>query len=652
MSGAATAAMAEGPQSAASSQVLTVDTVEHTPSGATVTLPKGWSLTTSAATLVAVSPERSAKIAVIDVGPAKDAGEAAAKAWSLYGRGQSHPVKLIVANPPRDGWDQRADISYETSENEALALGAVALRKGDKWTVLLRDTPTAIAEKRGGAIALIGQSLRPAGYSRETFAGRTPHPLDAARIEAMKAFVLQAMQDLQVPGTAMALVDHGKVVFEGGFGVRDLNKRAPVDAHTLFMVASNTKGMSTLLLAKAVDRGLVRWDEPVTAVYPSFRLGSDETTKKVLIRHLVCACTGLPRKDYDWIFNTTEATPASTTFTLLAGTEPTSAFGESFQYNNLMASAAGYIAGHLFYPTLELGAAYDQAMQTQIFDPLGMTDTTFDFSRALAGDYASPYGYGPDGEPAALQMDFNYIAKTSRPAGGAWSSAHDMILYVQDEIDKGITPNGRRLISEDNLLIRRKPGVPIGENQHYGMGLMDDSTWGVTVVHHGGSMGGYKTDIMLIPDAKIGAVILTNADAGQLLLRPFMRRLLEVVYDGRPEAAADAAAAAHARKAHFVKERERLTIPPAAGPVQTLASAYSSPDLGRLTVEKRGSDLWFDFGQWRSAMATRVNDDGTTSFVQVSPAMQGAEFVVGSVDGVRTLTIRDGQHKYVYSEVK
>src|SRR5204863_251310 len=71
--------------------------------------------------------------------------------------------------------------------------------------------------------------------------------------------------------------------------------------------------------------------------------------------------------------------------------QPTSKFGEMFQYSNPMAAAAGFIAGHVLYPDLELGAAYDRAMQSNVFDPLGMTSTTFDFKRALAGDHAMPH---------------------------------------------------------------------------------------------------------------------------------------------------------------------------------------------------------------------------------------------------------------------
>jgi hypothetical protein len=164
-------------------------------------------------------------------------------------------------------------------------------------------------------------------------------------------------------------------------------------------------------------------------------------------------------------------------------------------------------------------------------------------------------------------------------------------------------------------------------------------------------MAGYKTDIILVPDAQVGAVILTNADEGQMLLRPFMRRLLEVLYDGKPEAAGDVAASAARYKAQFVAERPRMDEPPAAEPAAALAARYVSPELGRLTVRRTGADVRFDFPEWGSKVASRKNDDGTISFITIDPGALGSEFVVGVKDGKRILTIRDGQHEYVYAEV-
>ena len=559
-------------------------------------------------------------------------------------------VLLTPALPPREFWDEGVQVAYDVSPNEHRTVTAIASKKNGRWIVILVDANGATVEKRGAQAQLLLGTLKPTGETRETFAGRTAHRLDPERIAALKAFVESAMQDLKVPGAAVALIDHGQVVFEGGFGVKTLGKPDPVDAHTRFMIASNTKGLSTLLLARLVDQGKLRWDEPVTQAYPGFRLGSDDTTRQVLLKHLVCACTGLPRKDMEWVFTTTQATPASNTFTLLAGTEPTSKFGEVFQYNNLMASAAGFIGGHVVYPQLELGAAYDRAMQTLIFDPLGMSETTFDYGRALRGDHASPHAMDLDGHdhPAGMEMDYQIIPY--RPAGGAWSSVHDMIKYVRDELDEGRLPNGGRLVSAQNLLQRRARSVPLGEHSWYGMGLMVDQTLGVTEVTHGGDLTGFHSDWWALPEAGVGAVILVNSDEGAAVVAAFGRRLLEVLYDGRPLAEGQIKATAIAQAQSIAKLHELISDPPDAAAAAGLAHRYTNPDLGRIEVSAQGPNVIFDFGPWKSRTVTRKSPDGTTTFITVEPGVPRVGFVAGVAAGKRQLTIRDAQHTYVYAE--
>ena len=111
---------------------------------------------------------------------------------------------------------------------------------------------------------------------------------------------------------------------------------------------------------------------------------------------------------------------------LLGTMQPTSRFGEVFQYSNLMASAAGYVGAHLYDPKSDLGSAYDRAMQKLIFTPLGMSSTTFDMARALKANHASPHGDDVDGRPQVANMAFNYSVMPHRPAGGVWTSAHDL----------------------------------------------------------------------------------------------------------------------------------------------------------------------------------------------------------------------------------
>jgi CubicO group peptidase (beta-lactamase class C family) len=625
------------------------DTPSRTSSGVTFTLPQAFELGTAGKIVTVRPPEADTRIVLVDVGAAANARAAADAAWTAYGAAMP-PFKLLTPRPPRQGWEERAVIDYETPPNARRAVQAVVYRRGTDWTVAIFDGTEPTAEKRGAALGLLLASLRPAGYERESFAGRTPHALDAGRVETLKAFVAKGMEQLGIPGVGFALVDHGKIVYEGGLGVREVGKPAPVTAHTRFMIASNTKSMATMLLAKAVDLGKLRWDQPVVQVYPSFRLGNDETTRSTEIRHLICACTGLPRKDLEWVFNTTEKTPASDTFKQLAATQPTTKFGEAFQYNNLMASAAGYVAGHIFYPELEVGSAFDKAVAETIWKPAGMVDSTFSFKVALAAEHASPHAFDSADRIVVSSQDLNRAIAPFRPAGGAWSSAHDMIRYVALELAEGVIMKGQRVVSKKNLLARRARGVPVGEDQWYGMGLQENNRWGVSVIHHGGDLLGYHSDMIWVPQAQVGAVILTNGDWGYALRGPLMRRMLELLYDGKPEAEGDLAANAARLRAERAEFKSKIVVPPDAAAVANLASAYTNRELGTLIVTRTGGKVEFRSAVWSTDVGTRSNADGTTSFVTTSPGLEGFDFVVGAANGRRTLVARDAQHEYVFTE--
>ncbi len=627
-------------------ELIAKDSPRATPAGVTFTAPKDWNLSGIGSGVILEAPEADSHLAIIDSN-APDATAAVEEAWKTYNEKAKHPLKLDNKVAPRNGWEERHVLSYETSPNEKATVFAIAQRAGTAWNVILVDASDATYGKRASQFSLAIASTRPKGYQRETFANRKPHPLDAARIETLKSFVADGMKKLDVPGVGLAFIDGGKVVWEGGIGVKELGKPAKVDKDTLFIAASNTKAMTTLLIAELVDEKKLRWDEPVTEAYPAFKLGDAATTKQVRIKHLICACTGMPRQDLEWIFEFGNATPKSN-MELLGTMQPTSTFGQLFQYSNLMASAAGFIGGTLVYPKMELGAAYDKAMQRMVFDPLGMTRTTFDFKRAMATNHASPHADDLDGVPRVARMDLNYAVIPARPAGGVWTSSHDLSRYVMMELAKGKTADGKQLVSEENLLARRAPQVAVSEDVTYGMGLIVDTQWGIPVVHHGGDLAGYHSDMIWLPDQNVGAVILTNADAGPALRGPLLRRLLEVIFDGKPEAQATIDAAAVQIKASRAKERERLVIPADSAAGDKLSAHYSNASLGNIDVKHRGKDLVFDFGEWASRVASRKNDDGTISFITIDPTVIGFEFVVSERDGKPVLVTRDAQHEYVF----
>lgn len=631
--------------------VLAADTPMTTPAGDGFIAPAGWRLSVRGPLTELAAPEGGSAIALVDVAQAVDADAAVAAAWAAWRPGvalRSLRVKTPLAS--RDGWTDRQSYSYITSPNENRAVEADVRRANQRWTVVLYDMANDVGEKRGAQVNLIFGKLLPQGYQRERFAGRTAQVLDAARVAELSRFVRSAMAQTGVPGVALGLVQNGRVVLADGFGVRQLGRPEPVDGDTRFLVASNTKALATLMLATLVDQGRIRWDSPATKLLPAFRLGNADTTRQVQVRHLICACTGMPRQDMEWLLEFQGLTAAGA-LQALGRMQPTSGFGELFQYSNPMAAAAGYIGGHVAYPGVELGAAYDRAMLARVFGPLGMQRTTHDFDQGRRGNAAVPHAPDVDGRMRLAVAEANRSVVPVRPAGGAWSTVRDMLRYVQMELDEGRLPDGRRYIGREALLARRAPQVSVSTDLSYGMGLQVNTVYGLPLVHHGGDMIGMHSDMMWLPEQGVGAVILTNGDPGWLIRSVFRRKWLEVLFDGKPEADALMAAQAQAFWQELAAERRLLTHPADPAVAAALAPRYQHPALGTIRVLRRGGQLTFDVGELRMAMASRANPDGSRSVVSVAPGFGGFEFVLGEAGGRRTLTLRDAQHEYVLQAV-
>ncbi len=636
------------PTSVVAAVKIDVDTPKTTTEGAAFIAPGGWSFVVRGPATILEAPEGDSHLALVDV-HAKDADAAVAAAWAAYNPDAKWPLKVTADGPPKDGWTDRRSYSYQTSPNEKREVEVSVRRANDVWTVVIYDMTEAVGEKRRGAVALVYGRLLPKGYVRESFAGKKANKLDAARIAELSRWVETAMKELGVPGVSIGLVQDGKVVFADGFGVKELGKKDKPNGDTLYMIASNTKALTTLMLAKLVDEKKLTWETPVTELLPSFKLGDADTTRQVLIKHLICACTGLPRQDFEWLFQFKGVTPDGAMQTL-ATVQPTSKFGEMFQYSNLLAGAAGFVGGHVLYPKLELGAAYDEAMRTKVFEPLGMKSTTFDFAKALRGNHATAHAQDIDGKSALAEMAINYSIVPLRPAGAAWRSVRDVLAYVSLELAEGALPNGKSYVAKEPILERRVAQVPIGKDETYGMGLEVNTKYGTPVVHHGGDMIGFHSDMMWLPEQNVGAVVLTNSDPGWILRSLFQRKLLEVLFDGRAEADADADAQAKTFFKELAAERKLLTVPADPAELAKLGKRYTSPVLGEIAVSQKGGVVTFDFGEWKTEVGTRKNPDGTTSFISIRPGVTGFEFVVGPAGAKRTLILRDAQHEYVFNE--
>lgn len=561
------------------------------------------------------------------------------------------PIARAIDRPGRDGWDAVAHAVYVTKIEESRVVMADASRKAATWYVRLYDGQRAAMDRRGAELTIAMRSLKVAGVEKESFAGRTPHALDGARLQQLASFIEQARRDADIPGVAIGVVQGGKLVYEQGFGVKDrgtaVAKAGAVGPATLFLIGSNTKSLTSLLMARLVDRGVFSWTTPVIDILPSFALGDAEVTRKLTMQHTVCACTGLPREDLRFWFEYAGITPEDRVASMKTMV-PTTGFGETFQYSNAMVSTGGYVAAHALAPAKGLGPAYDDAMQAQVFTPLGMHATTFDFAKATRANHAAPHGQAMSSvvyQPFPLSWEEGVIAV--RPAGSAWSNVRDISRYLLLELGKGVTPEGKRVVSEANLLHRRDPQVRITDQASYGLGLMVVTSYGVQVVQHGGNNVGYSSDMYLLPEHGIGVVVLTNAGGAGAFLSAVRRRLFELLFDGRPEAAENLAVALAQEKKALEEEAAlvKAEIDPAW--LAPLLGEYRNAELGRVTVSVRDQRPTLDVGEWQAPLAEKIARDGTPALVTSGPAWRFA-LIPGKTDGKTSLTLRTPQKNYTF----
>jgi CubicO group peptidase (beta-lactamase class C family) len=620
----------------------------NTPSGHGFILPPDWTLTRRRSAIVLQAPEGGSWIALVEV-DASSAADAISQAWTRYT--DRPPSELLMSVPVanRNGWVDGQNHIYRAPAGEPRQLSARAMRNGNRWVVRIDDLANSIAGRRAADLRLIRDEFLPAGHVRESFAGRRAHVLDAGRIEELKTFVEQSRALLDVPGISIGILQGRKVVYAGGFGVREHGRPEPVDADTLYLIASNTKSLTTLMLAKLVDEGRFRWETPVVELLPGFRLADAEVTGQMQVRHLSCACAGLPYRNLDWEFAPPDA-PASIVFDVLARMRPTSTFGTSYQYTNPPAAAAGYVGGHVAYPELEFGQAYDLAMATRVFEPLGMTRTTFDFDQAMRGNFARSHGVAMNGDLALIDPRRDRQMHAVRPTGGAWSNVNDLLAYLKLELSGGLLDDGRRHLSESALRERWKPQISTGRQTWYGLGLDTDVSSGTPMLFHGGRLYGQRSNMVWWPEHDVGLVILMNASTGNVLMDALPRKLMEVLFDGQPEAGSMVAAAAATEREQREARRRGWEFPARSEHAALLADRYRNDLLGGLHVERSQGNIRFRFDAWDMPVASRSNANGIVEFAGAIPSPP-PPLIAGSSAAGRTLTLRDAQNEYVFTEV-
>jgi CubicO group peptidase (beta-lactamase class C family) len=333
----------------------------------------------------------------------------------------------------------------------------------------------------------------------------------ATDLRSFDAYAAKAMKDWKVPGMAIAIVRNDSVVFAKGYGVRKLGDPTPVDPHTVFAIGSSTKAFTSATVAMLVDDGKMKWDAPLTTYLPGFRMYDPYASRELTVRDALSHRSGLTRGDFMWYAANYSRDEVLRRLRYL---KPSWSFRSNFGYQNMMYLAAGQAAA------AATGQDWDTLIRERIFAPLGMRESSTSV-RALPAlpNVAQPYA---EIDRAVTLVPYANIDNIG-PAGSINSTVLDMAQWLRLQLGDG-KYGGKQIVSSANLAQTHTAQTvmkyelpwslyfPEAHLMSYGMGWFLNDYKGHIVVHHGGNIDGMSALVAMLPDEKIGAVILTNMD--------------------------------------------------------------------------------------------------------------------------------------------
>ncbi|MCL7715497.1 serine hydrolase domain-containing protein [Stenotrophomonas mori] len=436
-----------------------------------------------------------------------------------------------------------------------------------------------------------------------------PSAADAAFYDSA---VQQAFDHYRLPGIAVGVIEDGKVVQVVTRGELAVGEGRKVGADSLFKIASNTKAMTAAVLARLVQDGRLRWDDPVTRHLPTFRMYDPWVTRNMQVRDLLIHNSGLGLGAGDLML-----WPEPNHFSRediiagLAHLKPAGSFRADYAYDNLLYVVAGEVAA------AAAGTPYAQLVREEVFAPLGMDRCQVgEWSPAAVGDVAQPHYRQQDrnvvgGRDGAHATDFPSMA-----AGGVRCSVNDMLRWMQALLDPARAPGWLEADQRRALWTAHMP-MPIGQRQRdwdnahfsaygYGWRLSDmDGQWKVA---HTGTLSGMYSSVALLPDLRNGAVVLINGE-GEAARTALMQALLK--HWTAPAAGHDVLHYAGLLDRDAAQRRADGHVRPAMSP----ATAVTADDLGG------DAGIWAD--PWFGRITLCPADGGVVFAAEKSPALRG-----------------------------
>ncbi len=345
-------------------------------------------------------------------------------------------------------------------------------------------------------------------------AARAQEPEITNKLQGFDSYMEQVLKDWNTPGIGVGIVVNDKLAFAKGYGYRDYEKKLPFTPTTLCQIASNSKLFTTVAAGMLVEEGKLTWDKPVRESVPAIQFYNDQLNNNVTLRDMLSHRTGVTRHDLIWFkspFTRKEL------FEKLKYLEPQQPMRETFLYNNLMFSAAGYII------ELKSGRAWEQFVRERIFTPLDMSATTYTISDMTQHtDHGVPFREKRDSFEL-YKIPYYEDTEGVAPAGAIISNIDELSHWLIALMNDG-KYHGKQVLPGSVLKASLQPaiGLPntLGEslgfwevlNPAYGMGRQTAAYRGHLITYHGGDLPGFHSQVSFMPNDKIGVIVFVIGD--------------------------------------------------------------------------------------------------------------------------------------------
>ena len=463
--------------------------------------------------------------------------------------------------------------------------------------------------------------------------------------DSLDNHVNRARADWQIPGVAVGIVKNGKVVLMKGYGVKELNGAGKVDENTLFMIGSNTKAFTATALAMLDARKKLSLDDKVQKWLPDFKMADPWVAKETNIRDLLCHRLGFETFQGDFMYFDSDLTVAEVR-EKMGRLKPMYGFRSKWGYTNSAFLTAGEIIPKV------TGTSWGDYITENIFKPLGMNNSlalSKDIKTAANRSLAHTVVMGE-----LRKIPYGNIDNLA-PAGSISSSVLDMSKWVMAQLNNGKL-EGKEIIPASAIGQTRTPHSILGNGGHmfnkahfalYGLGWFLDEYAGRKIVAHTGGVNGFVTSVCLVPEEKLGIIVLTNTDANNFY--EALRNEIEDAYLGLPYRNYSKVYLNYQQADEKEKEKQWKAVkdsiamnPKTELPLTAYAGNYRHDVYGNMNINIENGKLIMRFEHHKGRYGTLEPLGGNRFFCTYSDPLYGMKKLTFTVENkmVRSITVR------------